>query len=245
MARPAEKDIYLQFKTKVPELAGADDDLCHEGPDVIATTTVGHRIGIELTGYFHGTAPKGTVSQVQREQFQRKAVREAQRVFETNGGPPLHVQVAWYDRVATEPLDRLAQAISEQVAKRLPTVPPTANNIGVRIGNHEMPDWLAVWVHAITILRTAGDTAHYWDPAMSGYTDASAEGIRERIADKEQKLRSYRPCDENWLLIHSGDQTMAASMTLHPYAAEEVYATSFDRVYVFDLAGRAQRLGTS
>jgi hypothetical protein len=50
-----------------------------ESPDIVTTSAAGKRIGIELTEFFHGTAPRGGVSQVQREAFQRMVVQEAQR----------------------------------------------------------------------------------------------------------------------------------------------------------------------
>ncbi len=58
MARPQELPYYQHFKGLVPELAGAADDLGNESPDVIASLP-GRKIGIELTGYYHGAAPKG------------------------------------------------------------------------------------------------------------------------------------------------------------------------------------------
>jgi hypothetical protein len=244
VARPQEQRIYALFKSTMPELAGALDDLSDESPDVIATCVGGRRIGIELTGYFHGTARKGAVSQVQREEFERRVVKEAQRIFESNSGPPLHVGVIWFGHVVTDPPEQLAQALADLVAAHVPTVPPTTTYVSLRIENYDLPEWLAQWVHVVTVLRTARNTAHYWSVPQSGYIDASANGIRERILDKEHKLSSYRQSDENWLLIHSGDHTMAASMTLHPLAAEEVYTTVFDRIYVLDFSGHVHQLRT-
>jgi hypothetical protein len=203
VARPGERPIYQLFKDEVPELAGAVDDLAGESPDVIACQS-GRSIGVELTGYFHGEAPARRISQVQQERFQQDVVQEAQRIFESSGGPYLHVAVGWHDRLPTDLRNVLACAIADVVAAHFPTVPATRAHVELRIENYDLPEPLNAWLMYISVVRTTREMDHFWLVPQAGYTDALPESIRERIADKEKRLVSYRPCDETWLLIHSG-----------------------------------------
>lgn len=67
--KTAERVQFDHFLNLTPELAGATID--HgETPDLLAALP-DRTIGIELTEYHHGTAPKGSISQRQREMFER------------------------------------------------------------------------------------------------------------------------------------------------------------------------------
>ncbi len=181
---------------------------------------------------------------MQREKFESDVVHDAQRRFEANGGPPLYVSVTWYGHRVTDARESVVSAIADVVAARFPTVPATERYVRLRIDNYDLPESLQQWVAAIGILNAARGTAHFWTVAQAGYTDADPAVIRERIAAKEKKLLSYRPCNETWLLIHAGGASMASTMTLSELAAGQTYPTAFDRVYVLEFNGNLHRLQT-
>jgi hypothetical protein len=80
---------------------------------------------------------------------------------------------------------------------------------------------------------------------VTGYIEADVTGIDAVIAGKEADIRSYRPCDEYWLLIYaSGGDMLASTMTPTQSATDQDYTTAFDRVYVLDSVDRVWRLTT-
>ena len=244
MARTAERLHFAHFLPQVPELAGATIDQEGESPDFLAYLP-DRTIGVELTEYFHGKAPKGSIGQRQREMFERQVVDEAQRLFESDGGPPLYISVGWYGRVVTEQRELMARAIADVVANRVPDVPATDTYIRIRVENEELPDLLQPWVSSIAILWTARDTAHFWTVPQAGYIEADAHGIGTDIARKEPDIPAYRPCDECWLLIYASGDSIASTMMPAEAATEQDYTTAFDRVYLLDSVDRVYRLKTS
>lgn len=244
MNRTGERQHFGHFVAQVPELAGATIDQDGESPDFLIVLP-DRRIGVELTEYFHGKAPRGTIGQRERETFERQVVAEAQRTFESHDGPPLHVSVGWYGRVVTERRELVARAIADVVADRLPEVPATDTYIQITLENEELPELLQPWVAFIGILRTARGTAHFWTVPQAGYIEADAHGVGAVIVDKETDIPSYRPCDEYWLLIYASGDSISSTMMPAESATDQDYTTAFDRVYVLDSVDRVYRLKTS
>lgn len=244
MDKAVERLHFDYFMTNVPDLAGATIDDTGESPDIIATLP-NRKIGIELTEYYHGKAPKGAISQAGREAFERQVVRDAQRIFEAKGGPNLYVRVNWLGHIVTERRERVARAIAQAVTNRTPVVPATDVHIDIMITNAQLPTVLQPWVHSIGILRNARDTAHLWTVPQAGGIDANANVISDDIAGKEADILSYRPCNEYWLLIYAGAGSLASTMTADQLPIQQTYTTAFDRVYVLDSVDRVYPLKTS
>jgi hypothetical protein len=215
-----------------------------ETPDFLAILP-DQTIGVELTEYHHGTASKASISQREREMFERKVVADAQHVFEAGGGPPLYVSVSFYGRVINERPGLLARAIAEAVADQLPDLPASDTYASIRVKNWDLPEILQSWVAFVMIMRTARNNVRLWTNALAGYIDADAEGISAVIADKEADIPFYRPCDEKRLLIYASGDSLASTMTPFPDATTHVYTTRFDRVYLLDTLGQVHRLRCS
>lgn len=244
MDKAAERQILAHFKTQVPELAGATVDDKAERPDFVCTLP-NRTIGVELTEFYHGKAPKGSVSQAGYEAFQERVVAAAQPIFEANNnGMPLYVSVGFYDQVIAERPEALAQGIAETVTNNVPATPVTDPS-SVIVRDRQLQAELQPWVATILMMRFARNNVRLWRRDVSGsQIEGDVAAITADIAAKEADIPNYRPANEYWLLIYASGRMLASTMMLSPMALVQTYSTTFDRVYVQDTAGQVLQLTT-
>ena len=246
--RPEYLDVYIDRFRTVCDLCPPGAAHLGAGPDCLIATPSGE-LGIEVT-------------RIPREPEEVRQTRElielhgeilidrAERLYETDGGPPVTVLVAADAQlpVPERDIDGVANWLASQVST-VEVVPGHGLFLRrpVRPGSR-WPDGIA----AVTIMRNRGAAASRWSLASDLQPPPlRAEDIQQALDAKDAGFNGYRRCSNGvWLLavvdgdddgerdgacIDGGDRAPTpTTAAIPPTVARHPYRSSYDRVFLLD-----------
>jgi hypothetical protein len=189
-------------------------------------------VAIELTELVPGGQFKRDV-----EGAQALIAAEARRLYEGEGHPPVHVWVSWAPDLPPKRLRRLAARLSRVVAART----PLGDEI-IEVVTSAALDWP---ITRVAIARSSGYDASDWrDGDMHEVVATTAEDIRRRISDEDDKVRRYRTSyASRWLVLINEAEGPSTWGFVIDGVRQAHYGSPYDRVFLFHMhRGRCDEL---
>jgi hypothetical protein len=200
-----------------------------EKPDMWMRSSEGI-LGVEHTRLVRGEPRAG-------ETNKRKAVRLAQRIFESAGGPVLHLWVSFRTKhIPKGETEEIARAIAEVVERNIPK-PGERNLLQMwRLA----PDVRPPKVLEIDIDRWPEAADSFWAVSLGGVVPRlTSDEVQKAIDAKESKVEAYRKrCDILWLLVALDGFSPSGWWDILKGVVDAQYSSSFDRVILYDHFGR-------
>ena len=206
-----------------------------EAPDFIVCYE-GRPVGVEITQLFVSHDQSQNLMQAQ-EAITGRIVSRAGQIYETSGGPPVHVSVCF------RPYSDLRNLNREHTSKELASFVRSLN-----LSEWEYFDWRpedseAPLADEISFVHALGvpsfDMAH-WAVARAGWAaPVSVDILQARIDEKSLRLAMYRKIvNENWLVIIA-DATKPSGLfdTRSEFDVQDV-SSLFSRTFFYSYPGR-------
>jgi hypothetical protein len=224
-----EANRLLLFAMNFPDFPDGEI-VARENPD-FEVILPDRKIGVELRDVYVEVAGKAPLQY--QEVLHDKIVAQAHELYKETSGPPVCVDFDFVGHTNFRESD-VAQLAGQLAAIVPPRLAESTESQFVERHNTEVPwpEGLA-WAH--------GHAPHPWQVhnprwrAAKGGSVYSGEELLQRA--KEQKLERYRMsgCDEFWLLLIV--PRLAPSSFMDAPDPQHVFASSFDRVFFFQLHG--------
>jgi hypothetical protein len=246
--RPEHLDVYIDRFRTCCDLCPPGSAHLGAGPDCLIATPSGE-LGIEVT-----RIPREPEEVRKcRELIERHGdilINRAERLYETEGGPPVTVLVA-ADAQLPVP-ERNIEEVANWLAGQVSTAEMVPGHglflrRPVRPGSR-WPDGIA----AVTVMRNRGAAASRWSLASDVQpSPLRAEDIQHALDAKDAGFDGYRRCSNGvWLLavvdgdddgerdsacIDGGDRAPTPTLAaIPPVVARHPYRSSYDRVFLLD-----------
>lgn len=236
LAKQELECLFLEEFLKVSSLLTSWNISPKDRPD-IGVESNGLQYGVEITRYFSDYSPSGS------HYFEQQSL--ANLLF--NYAEKLHGQTCdeeFHISIHLNPHYRLSKQIISDLGERLVLFIKkqkinTNETCILSFEDYFDQDYpeniLSILIHKF---HSKGKPA--WNLSWGGWVgETDYNLIQERMNEKEEKLKKYNSgYDEYWLLIVCDGQTETSMLKLHENMRKEIYASSFDRVFVFDIMGR-------
>ena len=217
--RQVEKHYFEQFRHayEIPQ----GEVFYTDKPDVIVRGQ--QALGIEITNLYIAPGEKPTSEQVQRH-WREQVLQLAQAIFIRSGGKKIEISADFHPEKAILQIQPVAQALAELV-HRIQDFPTGQVSYSlfehieplrfVYFNNYEYADakWRLVQSFSISNLSTAR--------------------LREVVAEKSEKLSTYQPCDQYWLLVVVDFMDLAQDQHLQWPSGETLGRTPYEKVLLF------------
>lgn len=222
---------YIRLLQKaVPALPQGDLNDC-ESPDFIMDTTAG-RIGLEVTRLFKAPDLHGRRLQVQENEC-ALMVKEATRLYEATGSPPVevHVHMAGQTEFNKKNRGQFAQALAKLVSSRVPS-----DRSWIEISNKfDNPDLFPFEIDCISIARY-GHERNYWSVPDGGWVQEDfASELQLLIDQKNSLLPNYSNlCTAHWLVIVIEGTSGSTLFEPSQETLNHAYSSDFERAFLLD-----------
>ncbi|MBL7153526.1 MAG: hypothetical protein ISS79_07395 [Phycisphaerae bacterium] len=231
------------FRKKLEEDFPPGNVLGQENPDFVVECAKG-RLGIEMREIVRSESVAAQAG------FCDKLVRDAKRLCEKWGVPPLYV-VVWITDLLNQVQGQVAQ---KQFAERLAKVLKDAyeghrqDSASYFILDQPSDGLLSIAVTPLKegVIKSLG--GHLWDWKMAVLDSPLLVGqIQAPITEKNNKYERYRrSCDECWLVMVGDpyDYKMGSDISRNPEVIRHFYDTRFERVFylqLYDVLAELQR----
>ena len=217
----------------------------HEAPDFLLHTKE-KLIGVELTELKYEREDK-LFNLRAHEDFLNLLMEDAQMSVEKICPFTLIVEVLFSDEISQTVLmvddesrllvrQGLADIITNIVKENIPegTGVKYVVDRSSKYGYHALPPK----IQSITIQNVSGRwTESLWYAAISTKVKPlTISSVSQRLVAKNNKLKKYTYCDEQWLVIIQNSFLMSSSYNLltAKSALEHTYRSDFDKVFVFE-----------
>jgi hypothetical protein len=200
-----------------------------ESPDFLLQTS-DRVIGVEVTRLY-GMDNESSVAPQLVENEHENVVMTAQSIAESNGLPPLMVDVYFDHKELITKSDR--KLISEQLLAIVSHNIPELNK-RTSIENNGQP--FPAQVKAISIRRPRPLKSHLWQTAGGGIVNENfADQLQREIDKKNLKISEYRKrCDDCWLLVVADWTGPSAFFGISDEMRNIKYKALFNRVYFLE-----------
>ena len=198
-----------------------------ERPDVILVTPQG-KIGIEITS-LHDSKLKRMESECE------KAVLAAQKIYEKQNLPNLHVSVhiGGENSFNRATRNKFAAAIAGLVAANIP-LPGKYSEVE---NSWNDPEQFPYAINSIHIFRYSWPDKNLWAAPSAGfYREHFVEELQQVISEKDSKLSGYsEDCKEQWLLVVAENSNPSTFYDPSEATVNHSYKSAFDKVFVMEL----------
>lgn len=224
-----ERLTLERFRSLLPSFPNGEMTPC-EGPDFTIKLDNGERLGIELTE-LHREVPSGKVQPQAQEALKHRAVKQAQRIYDSAGGPYLHVSVRFGNsQLASAKVPPLAKRIAETVR----SIVPPLGEIRVAEPNYTSHDQFPKELHHLSAYNLPDATRSFFTaPGSTWVATLQDDDVKRVLASKEKKYERYRSqCYEVWLLISCNGVFMSTWFDGIEQFHGRSFDTQFDRIYL-------------
>lgn len=201
-----------------------------EEPDFTIFLDSGKKLGIELTELHRQSLPGQPAPQSQ-EALKHRAVMRAQEIYDSTGGPFLHVSVHFeYIEISKSDIASLAQIISDVVGTIIPPIGETRIAEPGYGNTNQFPEEL----HLVSAHNLPGGTRSFFQaPGSTWVPTLQDEDVIRAIASKDRKYDRYRSqVDEVWLVISCNTRFMSTWFEGIAGIQDREYETKFDRILI-------------
>ena len=222
--REIERHYFERFRQDYPLPEGVIEywDRPSGGPDVFVNGE--KRIGIEITNFF---LEDGALKDSERRQrdLRDKVVSRAQETYSRDGGKSCKLSFSFNKESPINSVKQLAAKVA-RLAKSLEGHPdglvsedtlqniPELSSVDVDAREYPDPRWCVTQVH-------------------SGPGVMSEEHLRNIIRTKEEKAKSYQPCDSYWLLVIVDSFDRAQEQEIPTDGLGRIDSQMFEKVIIY------------
>lgn len=240
---PCKKEIEFwrleRFKSFIPDFPDGYIEATEEPDFVIRGARV---IGIELTDLHRETKP-GQVPEQASEAMRKRVIARAQDIYIARQLPPVIASFFVDDRIHLKKreIEPLAESLADLVAKNLPGPNATTE---LPAGWEEAKQFPAI-LHSLSVHRLDAITKTFFNsPSATWIKNLTREDIDRALSNKDRKYSAYRArCDEAWLVINAGIESMATWFEFDGEVLTDTFTTCFDRAFLVQhFGGKAHEL---
>ena len=204
-----------------------------EAPDFIISVD-GKLTGLEVTELFVSGTPGGESVQA-RESISSQIAASAQRMYQADGGSPVHLPMCFYPGISLRDVnrDKAAQAICDFLLglgltafERIDWRPEDSYDRQI-----QLPEQIA-FVHALGV--PSFDRAH-WAVARTGWVAPRRKApLQQRINEKAKRIVAYQNAIQtNWLLIVADAMKPSSLIEANSDFAANNIQSPFDRTFFY------------
>jgi len=200
-----------------------------ESPDFHVDRS-GQTIGIEVTELVRRSGSSGDLKL--REQFQKRVIQAAERLYDAKGRPDIWVSVTFVPDVVAGDPEGAASELAAFVAQLVPNIGSTLTSINwTGIPETLRPQIVRVTLKRVRLPRARGWTFGYWT-----FPEVAAGELLNQIVRKEQRAAKYdrQRYGELWLLFYASGRGKPEDVLVSGDAKAAVFPTFFDRVFFLD-----------
>jgi len=222
--REIERHYFERFRQDYPLPEGVIEywDRPSGGPDVFVNGE--ERLGIEITRFF---LEDGALKHSEQQQRKRRdvVVSRAQETYSRDGGKSFELSFSFNKESPINSVEKLAAKLAK-LAKSLEGHP------GGRVSKgtfQNIAELSFVYLNA----------TEYLDPrwrvmqAHSGPGVMSEEQLRNIIRTKEEKAKSYQPCDSYWLVVIVDSFDRAQEQEIPTDGLGRIDSQMFEKVIIY------------
>ena len=192
-----------------------------DSPDVIIEGE--HRIGIEITNFYHKKGELIESRQVQGK-IRKEVLSKAQRVYLNNKGKKIEISFGFDEaqpiRNKTSLVNKIADLAKHiegfkagEIIKDLYQSIPEISFVYLNNEEYENPEWRVVQVYDVPIL--------------------SRNRLIEIVNDKEKRSKNYQKCNEYWLLVVVDFINSSQDQEIQIESFEKVQSNIFEKIIVY------------
>jgi len=225
-----ERQFLDKFLSNYPEFPEGEI-IDFESPDfwVKQNTKI---LGVEIVNFIRGQNQGESVDR-RNEILWQKIADEARKKFAVKFDIPLTVHFFWHSRynLRQSEISQLADSAVSLIGKYIPE-----KLFGsVRIDYNEINTTLLKKVcRSISVLKVRDVAQSSWSSMITGWTEVQTDEIQYLLDLKKDKVEAYlQNCDMVWLIIVADGEHISSTIDIS-VVKEQVYKTSFEKVFVYD-----------
>ena len=225
-----EKILLQRFRESFPEFPSGEIEAT-ENPDFLIHAGTG-KVGIEVTLLHRNTT--GNKSPLQEQESLRRLIADkARQLYESQGGPHIHVNVHFNGQNRLRRRD-LKSAAKELASLILKNIPEQGKSVSLQETEDNWQQWPGTLVR-VSIARFAVLTKTTCCPTDAGFVPKVEPSLVQSVIDrKNPRCSAYRSCcAELWLLVVADGFALSSVFIVDPEIRTHAFVASFDRVFLF------------